>query len=240
MGMKNYMTNINADEIFAEYAKAIKALRGGYMFQGSVLFANLPANLTRSMRGFVYNMLDEFTTDARFIEGAGKKYSAGTNVAVADLSTYDAVTPEAGDVPATEGWYELVGGIYVLSTDTEVDPNKTYYELNVNMKFDVVSTFVNVDGIEAEIAAIKKMVTGAYDQSEAYPAGSVLIHNNKLYKLVQAHTADDDWDDDTSGTAKWDDTDYATEVTIIELIDAAEPAPFTTAQVNAIIGLLNE
>lgn len=238
MGMKNYMTNTNADDIFAEYAKAIKALRGGYMFQGSVLFANLPATLTRSMRGFVWNMLDEFTTDSRFIEGAGKKYSAGTNVAVADLSHYDAVTPQSGDNPSTEGWYELVAGVYVLSDDTEVDSGKTYYALTIDMKLDVVSAFVNVDGIEAEIAAIRAMVTGAYDESVAYAAGTVLIHNNKLYKLVQAHAADADWDDPSDN--KWNDPLYAAEVTIIELIDAAEPAPMTTAQVNSIIALLNE
>lgn len=41
---------------------------------------------------------------------------------------YVAVTPEAGDNPASEGWYELVEGSYVASEDVTVDDQKTYYE----------------------------------------------------------------------------------------------------------------
>lgn len=42
--------------------------------------------------------------------------------------TYDEVTPVGTENPSEEGWYELVGGEYVLSVDTEVDSQKTYYE----------------------------------------------------------------------------------------------------------------
>ena len=41
--------------------------------------------------------------------------------------TYSVVTPEGTENPAALGWYELVEGNYVLSTDTEVDSEKTYY-----------------------------------------------------------------------------------------------------------------
>lgn len=41
--------------------------------------------------------------------------------------TYTAVSPVGTENPATEGWYVLRGNDYVLSTDTEVDSNKTYY-----------------------------------------------------------------------------------------------------------------
>jgi hypothetical protein len=44
--------------------------------------------------------------------------------------SYSAVTPEGTENPTTEGWYELVGGAYILSTDTSVDSEKTYYEKN--------------------------------------------------------------------------------------------------------------
>ena len=47
----------------------------------------------------------------------GKKYKAGTNVAVADLTTYSAVTPVGSENPSSEGWYELINGKYILSTD---------------------------------------------------------------------------------------------------------------------------
>ena len=44
---------------------------------------------------------------------------------------YTEVTPEAGDNPATEGWYELNNEEYVLTEDTEVDEEKTYYTRSV-------------------------------------------------------------------------------------------------------------
>lgn len=42
--------------------------------------------------------------------------------------TYTAVSPVGTENPVTEGWYVLDGNRYVLSTDTAVDSNKTYYE----------------------------------------------------------------------------------------------------------------
>lgn len=39
---------------------------------------------------------------------------------------YEAVTTPTGN-PSTSGYFELVDGAYVASTDTEVDPTKTYY-----------------------------------------------------------------------------------------------------------------
>lgn len=41
--------------------------------------------------------------------------------------SYNAVTPEGTENPTTEGWYELSSTSYVLSTDTTVDTEKTYY-----------------------------------------------------------------------------------------------------------------
>ena len=41
---------------------------------------------------------------------------------------YIAVSPEASDNPVSEGWYEKVEGVYVLSEDTTADLTKTYYE----------------------------------------------------------------------------------------------------------------
>jgi len=42
--------------------------------------------------------------------------------------SYSEVAATSADNPSTEGWYELVGTTYVLSTDTVVDTEKTYYE----------------------------------------------------------------------------------------------------------------
>jgi len=50
--------------------------------QGSITFANLPAQPTEDKLGYLWNITDNFTTDSRFIEGAGKQHQAGNNVAV--------------------------------------------------------------------------------------------------------------------------------------------------------------
>lgn len=41
---------------------------------------------------------------------------------------YEAVTPTGSENPAAYSWYEKVGDAYTPSTDTFVDPGKTYYE----------------------------------------------------------------------------------------------------------------
>lgn len=41
--------------------------------------------------------------------------------------TYTAATPDTGDNPSSEGWYENSGGSYVLSTDTVAKSGVTYY-----------------------------------------------------------------------------------------------------------------
>ena len=51
---------------------------------GSVTFANLPSPDADHL-GLVYNVTDAFTTTDAFVEGAGKKYPAGTNVVVVSV-----------------------------------------------------------------------------------------------------------------------------------------------------------
>lgn len=53
---------------------------------GSVAFANLPA-LSAANLGKILNVTNSFTTTADFVEGAGKTYPAGTNVAIVDVGT---------------------------------------------------------------------------------------------------------------------------------------------------------
>lgn len=227
--MKNFMDFDNAEEIFSEVGQKFERLNGALVFRGNTTFANLPAVLTESMAGYTYNVTDNFTTDARFVEGAGKKFKAGTNVDIADLSTYDAVTPEAGDNPSTEGWYELVNGKYVLSADTEVDDQKTYYAKTVTIMYEISGAFVNVEEIENEIQAVSDMITDEeFDSTQAYAVDAVVKHEGKLYIFTSAHTANTDWD-----------VTEVQETTVKELIDNAQPSSFTTAQVNSILTLLN-
>ena len=44
------------------------------------------------------------------------------------IYTYTAVTPTGEEDPSGEGWYVLSGDGYILTADTTVDSNKTYYE----------------------------------------------------------------------------------------------------------------
>lgn len=62
--------------------------QGALRYQGSIPFANIPT--TGQVGGDMYNITDDFTTDARFIEGAGVFCPAGTNIAwVAASSKWD-------------------------------------------------------------------------------------------------------------------------------------------------------
>ena len=103
-----------------------------YKAKGSLPFASLTsALLMKANEGNVYNITDAFTSTADFVEGAGKKYTAGTNVVIVETTAavfsessdstvdaektyyvnqnggYSVVTPAGNEDPATEGWYEL-------------------------------------------------------------------------------------------------------------------------------------
>ena len=219
----NFVSNANATALMQGIAEKFQSLAGAYRFRGSVTFANLPASLTRNMTGYVYNVTNNFTTDARFVEGAGHKYNAGTNVAVADLSHFDEVTPAGSENPSTQGWYELVSGNYVLSDDTIVEQGKTYYELIVDVKFDVAGSF-------EDFTDIYNMIADTFNKNNDYAVDDVVIHEGALYKFTSAydHTVQTDWD-----------PSLVAATTVSALIESAEPDELTTAQVNALLALLD-
>ena len=225
--MKNFVSYNDASTLFAKVGQKFEALAGAYIPRGNSTFANLPATLTEAMAGYVYNVTTDFTTDARFVEGAGSQHKAGTNVVVVDLSTYDAVTPEVGDVPATEGWYELVSGKYVLSADTEVDSGKTYYEKTVVVKFDVIGSFVDIGAINNRLDAISDMIAGEFDDTTAYNTGDIVVYEDALYKFKADHAA-----------GAWDASEVD-EISVVDLINAAEPDSLTTEQINNLLALLD-
>lgn len=226
--MANFVSYANATELMTAIGQKFATLEGAFIFRGSVTFANLPSTLVKSMVGYVYNVSDQFTTDARFIEGAGKKYAAGTNVTVANVSYYDEVTPVGSENPSEEGWYVLDNGEYVLTSDETVQAGTTYYEYVADYKFDVSGNFVDVDGIYTAIDDVAKMICATeFDIEDAYNVGDIVIYNRALYKFKVAHTAESDWD-----------ISEVDEVDVISLIQSAEPDSLTTAQVNALLALL--
>ena len=81
------ITNDSGFQTSAQVTSAINSkIASVYKPGGSVAFASLPA-LSASVLGKVYNVTDAFTTTADFVEGAGKKYPAGTNVVVVDAGS---------------------------------------------------------------------------------------------------------------------------------------------------------
>lgn len=91
------LTNTGSDP-FAQMSDVESAVVGALKPKGSVAFASLPA-LSAANLNNVYNVTDAFTTTADFVEGAGKSYPAGTNVAIVNIGTdasptykYDAMT----------------------------------------------------------------------------------------------------------------------------------------------------
>ena len=183
---KNFVSYSDATTIMTEIGNKLRALNGAYVIRGNSAFANLPATLTKAMNGYVYNVTDEFTTTANFVEGAGKKYPAGTNVAIVNLGN-----------------------------DTTPD-----------MKFDVIGSFIDVDAIEEKIQNVSDMIAGEFSDSKTYAIGNVVVYEGSLYRFDSAHAA-----------GAWDSTE-TTKTTIDELISAAEPASLTTAQVEALVALL--
>lgn len=135
----NYDTSTKVDE------KIAAKISSTYKAAGSVAFAALPA-LAPAIEGNVYNISDEFTTNADFVEAAGTKYPAGTNIVCikvgetykwdvlagfVDLSAYETST-EAGNKYATktELTEGLAGKVNVvegkgLSTEDYTSEDKT-------------------------------------------------------------------------------------------------------------------
>ena len=102
-------------EVEAEIRSQIS---GAYKPQGSVAFANLPA-LSSSIEGYVYNVTDAFTTTANFVEGAGHRYPAGTNVVCVEHGTgtymWDCLT---GAVDLSAYWTSVSGEANTLEAAT--------------------------------------------------------------------------------------------------------------------------
>ena len=120
------LTNDSGFQTGAQVEASINAkVASTYKAGGSVAFAALPTPDEAHM-GFVFNVTDKFTTTADFVEGAGGKHPAGTNVAIVavtdgettsykfdvlagfvDLSGYDTTeqsnTKLAGKVDKVEG-----------------------------------------------------------------------------------------------------------------------------------------
>lgn len=156
---------------------------------GSIAFSALPATPAAAQQGYVYNITDAFTTDARFVEGAGKEYPAGTNVAVVlngSAYMYDALS---GNVDMSN--YAQTNGTYpnmTVGNATQAgSATKATQDGNGNNISATYATASEVSALETQIAGkYTKPSTGIpeSDLSEAVQtklnsggsAGSLHLH----------------------------------------------------------------
>ncbi len=75
-------------------------ITGALQPKGSIQFSQLPA-ASANYLNFMYNISNSFTTTNDFVEGAGKDYPAGTNVAIINIGTADSPTYKYDAMPGT-------------------------------------------------------------------------------------------------------------------------------------------
>lgn len=112
-----------------------------YIPQGSITFANLPSTPSAATLSYVWDISDQFTTDSRFIEGAGQTYSAGTNVGVIEQN---------GNY-----YYDVFGSFVDLSNYAQI--NGTYPNMTVGN-----ATKAEQDGDGNSIADTYAKQSGSY------------------------------------------------------------------------------
>ena len=195
--------------------------KGAYVFHGSIEFSELPSTLTEDMVGWTYNMLEQFTTDDRFVDGSGKVYPAGTNVAVANVGTDETpvlkfdVTSAFVDVAAI---YDAIYKVADMIAD-EFDEDEAYAVGDIVWYADDLYTFasahtagnpwsnleVNTTTVEEIINAvnteinntisdIEVMIGSQFDAATVYSKGDYVIYQNSLYKFTSNHAAGAAWD----------------------------------------------
>lgn len=113
------ITNDSDFQTGTEVQNAIAAkMTSTYKAGGSKTAAEITsALLVAANEGKVYNVSEDFTTTADFIEGAGKTHPAGTNVVVVE------VTPAAGETPAVYK-FDVQAGFVDLSGLVEKEAGK--------------------------------------------------------------------------------------------------------------------
>lgn len=172
------------------------AISTTYRAAGSIAFEALPA-LAASEEGKVYNISNEFTTTANFVEGAGKKYPVGTNVVCIDVGTDEYkwdVLAGFVDTSALATKQELTEGLETkvdkvagssLVTDTLIAKLTGMAEIK-SVKEDELS--IASDTKQLSILAITQdKVTGlsaSLDNKVNVEAGKSLVEDTLIAKLT--------------------------------------------------------
>lgn len=167
--------------------KISAAISSVYKPAGSTTFAALPAPAANVL-GNVYNVTDAFTTTDQFVEGAGKSYPAGTNVAVV--------------LVGEEYKYDVLSGMVDLSdysTSEEIAQTyatKTEVTTGLSGKVDKVegsrlmtdAEGTKLAGIEtgAQVNNIASVASGELAISEEKELSIVAVAQDKVTGLADA------------------------------------------------------
>ena len=203
----------NADSVYTKTQtddKIKASISAVYKPAGSIAFAGLPEP-SNDVLGNVYNITDGFTTNDKFVEGAGKKYPAGTNVAVVspaentykfdvlsgeiDLSDYQ-TSEQIAQTYATKnelttglaGKVDKVDGSRLITTEEATKLENIQAGAQVNVVDKVSTEFTIGEGKELNVAAIEMAkVTGldaALKGKVDAVAGMGLSKNNLTDELL--------------------------------------------------------
>ena len=156
------------------------AISAVYKPAGSIAFASLPTPSADNL-GNVYNITDEFTTDARFTEGAGIEYPAGTNVAVVETSS----EPATYMFDVLSGFVDLSG---YLTTETASATYATKTELGNKVDKVTGSSLVQdtlITKLE-DLADIKSVAAGELAISGAGELSVAAIAQGKVTGLTES------------------------------------------------------
>lgn len=177
---ENYYTKEEIDTGWYNKEQVDQLLVKLYKPAGNATIETLPV-LSASVIGNVYNMTEAFETTSDFVEGAEIAYGVGSNVVVVDLGGYTAVTPLGSENPSSEGWYEIKNGVYVLSTDTEIDtelsPAKVYYSYEANPKFDILPGFIDLSGYQTKLQVDELPTASEEEEGKIYQYVGVTNEN---------------------------------------------------------------
>ena len=77
-GVRENENSDNAKYYLGVVKSVVDGLNSGFIPIGTISFSELAT--AEKATGFTYNISDDFVTDESFLEGAGKSYTAGTNV----------------------------------------------------------------------------------------------------------------------------------------------------------------
>lgn len=215
--MANFVSYSDMSTLMTAIGQKFSALNGAYVIKGNSAFADLPATPTAAQTGFVYNVTDEFTTDSRFVEGAGKVYPAGTNVVIVNLGDATTANMKYDVMGAFVDVAGLEAAIQEVSDTIEAtfDPDDTYSIGDYVIKDGVIYKFkaahtsgdpwdaTEVDTIgtvidlilatsgsaDGRVDDVVADLAPAFSASASYTAGDVVTYGDTVYQFTADHAA---------------------------------------------------